>query len=172
MELIGGIFLCLIGVFGAVGVARGYGRDLGVTIVLLFTLAITELFEERFPQQLNQFLAWSGIPVMSQTSAKTMIFCGLLILMVFIAYQSEFLAFGVRGKSTTYSLGAGLLNWYLCAGSLWYYLAMAGWPWLNLDTRSAGEFYRLTIKLLPPHVFRWEYLLVLAVFLLIMRVVK
>ncbi|MCX6031647.1 MAG: hypothetical protein NT169_20385 [Chloroflexi bacterium] len=172
MEFIGGIFLAMIAVFGVVGIVRGLGRELGVTIMLLIALSITEIIEELLPQQFNRLLTWVGIPVLAQNDTKTAIFCSILILMIFIAYQSEILTFSSKGKSNIYGLGAGLLNGYLFAGSLWYYLDKTGWPWLHVNALRIPEYYRLAVRYLPPHVFRWEYPIVLVVVLLIMRVRK
>ena len=38
------LFLVVIGLFGAIGVVRGYQRELGVTTMLLLTLFVIEFF--------------------------------------------------------------------------------------------------------------------------------
>jgi hypothetical protein len=165
-------FLAMFIIFGAVGVVRGYARELGVTTMLLIALFLLEIIDERYIAVFNQVLTWAGVPATAQSEAKTAIFCGFLILIAFISYQGETLTFPGRGTSNPISLGTGLINGYFFAGSLWYYLDKAGWPWLRVDTQHFTDFYRLVVKLLPPAIFRWEYLIALAVFMLIMRVWK
>jgi hypothetical protein len=166
------VFLTMFIIFGVVGVVRGYARELGVTTMLLIALFVLEIIDERYINLFNQVLARVGVPATSQSEVKTAIFCGFLILIAFISYQGETLTFPGKGKSNPFSLGTGLWNGYLFAGSLWYYMDKAGWPWLRVDTQHFTDFYRLVVKLLPPAIFRWEYLIALAVFMLIMRIWK
>ncbi len=165
------VFLAMFIIFGVIGVVRGYARELGVTTMLLIALFVTEIIDERFATQFYSLLGKLDVPAASQNEIKTLIFIVFLILLTFITYQGETLTFPGKGKSNVYSLGAGLLNGYLFAGSLWYYLDKAGWPLFRVQAPFTA-FYDLAVKLLPPAIFRWEYLIALAVFMLIIRVVK
>ena len=165
------VFLAMFIIFGVIGVVRGYARELGVTTMLLIALFVTEIIDERFATQFYSLLGRLDVPATSQNEIKTLIFIVFLILLTFITYQGETLSFPGKGKSNVYGLGAGLLNGYLFAGSLWYYLHKAGWPLFRVQAPFT-DFYDLAVKLLPPAIFRWEYLIALAVFMLIIRVVK
>ena len=165
------VFLTIMIIFGVVGVVRGYARELGVTTMLLLALFILEILDERYISQFYSLLSRLDVPATSQAEVKTLIFVVFLIVITFISYQGETLSFPGKGKSNVYSLGAGLLNGYLFAGSLWYYLDKVGWPQMRV-TDDFTPFYHMAIKVLPPQIFRWEYLIALAVLMLIMRVWK
>jgi hypothetical protein len=106
-----------------------------------------------------------------QATAKGLLFSAFLIVIIFISYHGETLSFPAKGKSHAFSLGSGLLNGYLFAGSVWYYLATAGWPLLEVST-DYSAFYTFAWQLLPPAILGWPYLIGLAVFMLIVRVLK
>ncbi len=166
------VFLTLLVTFGIIGVIRGYGRELGVTTMLLITLFVLEFLSESYVTGLNRVLSiLAGADPARLEDTRSLLYCAILIIIVFISYEGETLSFpGTRGR-IFFDLGSGLLNGYLFAGSLWYYLHVAGWPVLNL-AGPFTRFYELAVKLLPPQVFKWQYLIGLAVFLLIARIWK
>lgn len=166
------VFLTIFVIFGIIGVVRGYGRELGVTTMLFITLFVLEFLDERYPTALMQVIAiFTGPDQEAQIAAKALIYCAALLVITFISYEGETLSFpGKRGK-IIFDLGSGLLNGYLLAGSLWYYLQAANWPIL----RPSGDFtalYRALVRFLPPAVFPWQYLIGLAVIMLIARIWK
>lgn len=115
------VFLTIFLTFGIIGVVRGYHRELGVTTMLLLALFVLELLNEKYQIALNRLL---GIFVNNNpaalTSARSLLFCIILIVIVFISYEGETLSFpGKRGR-IFFDLGSGLLNGYLFAGSLWH----------------------------------------------------
>lgn len=166
------VFIVMIALFGAVGIVRGYARELGITTMLLLALWVLKFVDTEFPEQLNKLLTFlvDGSATM-QITAKALIFCGFLIIIIFISYQGITLSFPGKGKSLVFSLGSGLLNGYLFAGSLWYYLGNADWPFLEVN-QPYSNFYQFAWQILPPKILPWPYLIGLAVFMLIMRVVK
>jgi hypothetical protein len=110
----------------------------------------------------------------SSASTKTvsaLLACGAMLLVAFISYQGETLTFPGKGSNWFFSLGTGLLNGYLLAGSIWYYLNAAGWPGGLIHTPYT-QFYQTIVKLLPPAVLPWQLLIFLVVFMMIMRVLK
>ncbi len=166
------IFLTVFVIFGIIGVVRGYGKELGVTTMLFITLFVLEFLDERYQTQVTRLLGvFAGPDQEAQIAAKGLLYCGALLVVTFISYEGETLSFpGKRGK-VIFDLGTGLLNGYLFAGSLWYYLQAANWPIL----RPTGEFtalYRTLVRFLPPAVFPWQYLIGLAVIMLIVRIWK
>lgn len=166
------VFLTMIIIFGIIGVTRGYGRELGVTTMLLLTLFVLEFISESYPAALNRLLGtFAGTDPARQAAARGLLYCVILIVVTFISYEGETLSFpGKRGR-IFFDLGSGLLNGYLFAGSLWYYLHVANWPLLNLKDEFTS-FYNTAVKLLPPNVFNWKYLVGLAVIMLIARIWK
>lgn len=166
------IFLTILIIFGIIGVIRGYGRELGVTTMLLLTLFVLEFLNESYPAVLNRVLQiFAGTDPARLAAVRGLLYCAILIVVTFISYEGETLSFpGKRGR-IFFDLGSGLLNGYLFAGSLWYYLHIADWPLLN-PARPFTQFYDLAVKLLPPQVFEWKYLVGLAVIMLIARIWK
>ncbi len=166
------IFLTILIIFCVIGIIRGYNRELGVTTMLLLTLFVLEFLSETFPGLLNQVVGIvAGADPARQAAARGLLYCVILIIITFVSYEGETLSFpGKRGR-ILFDLGSGLLNGYLFAGSLWYYLHAAGWPLLN-PAKPFTDFYNLAVKLLPPQVFAWQYLVGLAVIMLIARIWK
>jgi uncharacterized membrane protein required for colicin V production len=163
-------FLVLLLVFALVGVVRGHARELGVTTMLLIALFVLEFFSERYQPFLNHVL---GIVVDPEAvdPLQAWLYVFVLVLIAFISYQGQTLTFPGGGKKLFFDLGVGLLNGYLLAGSIWYYLHRAGWPGLPICP-PYSEFYQAVVQLLPPAVFGWPYFIGLAVILLIARVWK
>lgn len=166
------LFLVLMAVFGVVGVVRGYAQELGVTTMLLLALFILQFIGTEVAKPFDSLLAFVAGPGTAEIgTVRAFVFSGFLILIAFISYQGQTLSFPGRGESVALSLTSGLLNGYLFAGSLWYYLGSANWPYLNVNT-NFSDFYKFAWNLLPPKILPWPYLIGLAVFMLIMRVWK
>lgn len=166
------VFLTLFVIFGIIGVIRGYGRELGVTTILLLALFVLEFLSESYPAPLNRVLQiFAGADPARVADARALLYCAILIIVTFMSFEGETLSFPGKRGHLFFDLGSGLLNGYLFAGSLWYYLDTAGWPLLKL-TEPFTQFYQLAVKLLPPAVFKWQYLVGLAVILLLARIWK
>ncbi len=168
------VFLTVWAVFGLIGVARGIWRELGATTMLLITLMAVQLLTQtgapgyKYWMTLMTFLA--GEPAAVQVISNSIVTIFTLV-MTFISYEGETLTFPGKGSNWFFSLGTGLLNGYLFAGSIWYYLDKAGWPG-RLIRPPFTEFYSTMLELLPPAVLPWWLLVVLVVFMMIMRVIK
>lgn len=166
------VFLILIGLFGAIGVVRGWQRELGVTTMLLITLFVIEfVFTTSVGQRVESFFAGAGVSQEQMVVAESMIAVGLLLLVAFISYQGQSLVYPGSGKNSFLSLLIGLLNGYLFAGSIWYYLARADWPLADI-VPDFSQFYDFFVQILPPAIFGWQFFILLAVAMLILRVVK
>jgi hypothetical protein len=165
-------FLVLLVVFGAIGLVRGYPRELGVTTMLLIALFVLVFMQTYASQYLQKFLEFvAGADPAKQKNVQAFMFCGFLIVIAFISYQGETLTFPDKGPNSFISLGTGVLNGYLFAGSLWYYLACANWPLLDVQPPYTKVYYALS-TILPPAIFKWQYLIALVVLMLILRVWK
>ena len=163
-------FLVLLGVWAIVGVVRGYPRELGVTTMLLIGLFVIELLNERYQAEVENVLnILTGDPAIGATRAW--IYVIALLVLAFISYQGQTLAFPGKGGRTFFDIGTGFLNGYLLWGSIWYYLQQAGWPGLPIAPPFT-VVYQAMVRLLPPAVFSWPYFIGLAVILLIARVWK
>lgn len=166
------VFFGLVVIFGLTGMSNGYKRELGVTVALMLTLCLLELTEANFSTQFNSVLNFAvpSAPLYREV-VRGFFYCLVLMLVVFLAYQGDFLRFPGSEHSTVLSLGSGLLNGYLLAGSIWYYLAQAGWPYLPW-VGSFSQLYRAAWQVLPPNILTWPLLFVFAIGMLLTRLVK
>ncbi|MEJ5198236.1 MAG: hypothetical protein WHX53_04880 [Anaerolineae bacterium] len=168
------VFLTVWVVFGLIGVARGIWRELGATTMLLITLMVVQLLTQagapgyKYWMMVMTFLAGEQAAVQVISNSIATIFT---LVITFISYEGETLTFPGKGTNWFFSLGTGLLNGYLFAGSIWYYLDKAGWPG-GLIKPPFTEFYSTMLELLPPAVLPWWLLVILVVFMMIMRVIK
>ena len=97
--------------------------------------------------------------------------CAVLLIVTFISYQGFGLVYPGSGRNNFLSLLIGLLNGYLFAGSIWWYLQNAGWP-LAKVTEPFTSVYEFLVQLLPPEIFGWQFFILVAVAMLIFRVIK
>jgi hypothetical protein len=161
-------FLIVIGIFIAIAFVRGYSKELGVTIMLLIALFVLEFLNERYQAAVDAAL---GLAAGQDTVLRPWLFVLFLLVITFISYQGNTLAFPGSGSKPFFNFGVGLLNGWLFAGSIWYYLQQAGWPGLPV-VPVYSAVYDALVRLLPPAVFSWPYFIGLAVILLIARVWK
>ena len=166
------LFLVVIGLFGAIGVVRGYQRELGVTTMLLLALFIIEFFmATTLGDRVTGVLSNAGV---SETQIDTIVdltACVVLLIVTFISYQGLGLVYPGSGRNNFLSLLIGLLNGYLLAGSIWWYLQNAGWPFARV-TEPFTSAYDFLVQLLPPEIFGWQFFILVAVAMLIIRVIR
>jgi hypothetical protein len=165
-------FVIIVIIFCVVGLVRGHNREFGVTIALLLLLFFIEFTEAMAPKELRAVVAYiAGTNPVTQQNILALIWSGLLVVLVLVAYQVEIMKFHGTNLGAGVGLGAGLLNGYLFAGSLWFFLGRADWPYLNVAA-NYSELYRVAWRLLPPNVLAWPYLLALAIVMVILRAWK
>ncbi|MCX7670674.1 MAG: hypothetical protein N2439_11455, partial [Anaerolineae bacterium] len=122
------VFITVWVVFGLIGVARGIWRELGATTMLLITLMVVQLLTQpgapgyKYWMTLMAIVASDPAAVQVTSNLIAMLFT---LAMTFISYEGETLTFPGKGTNWFFSLGAGLLNGYLFAGSIWSYLDKA-----------------------------------------------
>jgi hypothetical protein len=165
-------FFVMLGIWALIGVIRGYHKELGVTTMLLIALFVLLFITDQLSTQWQSFLAFvAGPDPVRQASLQAMLFCGFLTVIVFISYQGLTLVFPGTGGSSFVGMLTGMLNGYLYAGSLWFYLACANWPISNIRPPYSSLYYAIS-AILPPAIFKWPYLIGLVVLLLIIRIWK
>lgn len=164
------VFLILLGVWGIIGLVRGYPKELGVTVILCAVLFVLELLDERYQAQLN-----SAVGMVTNAAAanatRTWIYVVVLIVAGFISYQGQTLSFPGGSGRGFLNWVSGLLNGYLLVGSIWYYLNAANWPGLPI-IETYTPLYNAMVRLMPPAIFSWPYFIALVVILLIARVIR
>jgi uncharacterized membrane protein required for colicin V production len=178
--------------FGAIGLVRGFLKELGVTTAILVAIyIISELLEKRDITDKMMGRAIEAVPGTSDILAaddprsallRCMLYLLIMLVMVFISYHGETLTFSGTppkgGTGTLYNLMVGLLNGYLVAGTIWYYLDKYDYPTRLLglyqgELTSRAEFLRrlLLFNLIPAN-FLEPILLFSIFFLIIMRVAR
>jgi hypothetical protein len=174
MTPVGVVFLVVMLLFGIIGIVRGVAKELGVTTMLLAALMVLQLTVTMFASQIASFL--NQVFGVNPANVPTVLaIFSALVLMVgtFISYEGMTLVFPIKSTSWFLGLGIGLINGYLFAGSMWYYLQKAGWPLMNSLIKPVDSSVNKTlIELMPPAIFDWKVLLLMVVFLLILRVWK
>lgn len=153
-----------------VGLARGYDKELGNSIVLMITIAVFGFFEASYEERLTA-AAGSVLGVQNNSLFLFGFYSLIFIGIVFSSYNGVTFNYGgkpARGLSgNVISLGVGLFNGYLIAGTLWYYANKFGYPLMDLGGPSSGGM----LEFLPPVVFPSPiYWVVPAAVLLVLRV--
>ncbi len=169
IEVLWGI---VIAIFVLISIARGYHKELGSTVVILVALAALKLLDSSLSAAIKFVF-----PGDTQKLASMILFQVIFIAIVFAGYSGETLIFKGqprRGSSALFfNIVFGLLNGILVAGTLWYYLAINGYPLpKNLfDASQLSKFANDAIQYLPPKL-PTQSLVALLIFLLILRVRK
>lgn len=191
MEPIEVLWIVLFLMFGAIGLVRGFLKELGVTTTTFVAIyVISEVLEGRGVMDGLLGRAGEVVPAFATLTAEDprrslvrfIIYLLLMVFMVFISYHGETLKFGgspPKGLAgALLSLMVGLLNGYLIVGTLWYYLDRLNYPTrlLGLYQGELSPLARalrslLLFNLLPENL-REPVLLFFIIFLIIARVIR
>jgi hypothetical protein len=157
--------------FGIIGLVRGVWKELGVTVMLFIALLFLQMLVGPLSSYWKTLLGYFTSDATQQQIITDMISIAVLLIVAFISYQGEVLTYPGKGDNWFFSLGVGLLNGWLLAGSVWYYFHQAGWPG-GLVNPPFSPYYNTMVKLLPPAVLPWQVLALLIVFMMVLRVLK
>ena len=146
------VFWMYVILFALIGGMRGWAKEILVSFSVILALAFTALLERYIPfirdvlvPQKNSVLFWM----------RTII----LILLVFFGYQtvniSRISAKLTREKIEHIILGTviGAINGYLIAGTIWFYMADAGYPFDGIVSPPADNIANVVSAMLhymPP----------------------
>ena len=175
------LWISLALIFGIIGVVRGFLKELGVTLVLVVTLFGLTRFRDYTPRILEFINTTLKLPAVSQWINRDpvwLLFYSFAVLgAVFIAYQGYVITYpgenpkGIQG--VLLALMVGLINGYLVAGSLWFYMKEYEAPVRALYLLQ-GQYTSVAQKMLqvlPPDLLS-QYLPFLIVFMIILLVIK
>jgi hypothetical protein len=165
------VFVAVWMLFGVIGLVRGVWKELGVTVMLFIALLFLQVVAGPLSTYWVAFLGIFSSDPTTQKVISSMIAVGIMLIVAFISYQGEVLTYPGKGDNWFFSLGTGLLNGWLLAGSVWYYFDKAGWPG-GFVNPPFSQYYNTMVKLLPPAVLPWQVLILLVVFMMILRVLK
>ena len=165
------VFIAVWLLFRFIGLVRGIWKELGVTVMLFIGLLFLQVVAGPFAKYWATFIGIFSSDPTTQKVISNMIAVAVMLIVAFISYQGEVLTYPGKGDNWFFSLGIGLLNGWLLAGSIWYYFDKAGWPGGFVNS-PFSQYYTTMVKLLPPAVLSWQALVLLVVFMMILRVLK
>jgi hypothetical protein len=173
------IFISIGLMITLIGLARGYAKELGSTLIILVAIFILTFFKTQFDSVFSTLgesvlgITDEGGQALLTSSIYSIIFAGI----VFSSYAGRTFSFGGTPapppQGTLISLGIGLLNGYLVAGTLWYYQHAYGYPIGRIVTFESEltSTAQTLVEYLPPLLFdNPVYWIVPVAVLLIIRV--
>ena len=158
----------IFAVFVFLGAIRGFLKELGLTTVMIVWLfGMDQIIPrlEDFIRQPGTFLERIGVTEATRNIPLSLLFLVITLVVVYIAYQGETLAFegsapkGLQG--VLLSLVIGAINGYLVVGALWwilnrydYALLRAQGAFVNFSATSvlspSADQIVNQLRLLPP----------------------
>jgi len=153
-------FGVIVFIFMIIGIVRGFLRELGVTLALMFLLFFLSRFQPSIDKGVAKALDVGSRLVggQSRNVLEAWLYVFVIGAAAFISYEGETLAFGGTpphgGQGTVLGAIAGLLNGYLIAGSLWFYLDKFNYPLAFLGF-SRDKLSAVALELIPflPNTF-------------------
>ena len=149
------MFWLFVVLFGIIGAMRGWAKELLVAFSMILALAFTRLLENYVPfikSMVTENQAGEGIFWMRMI---------IVIVLVFFGYQTvalpRFASKAAREKLQDILLGFvfGAFNGYLIAGTMWFYIDQAGYPFTYIlppDSSALGQAARELIPFLAPRL--------------------
>ena len=172
------IFITIGLVITLIGLARGYVKELGSTLIILVAIFILTFFEDQLTGVLTAVgTAFGGGDNDGNELLLSTVYSIIFVVIVFGAYSGRTLNFqgtpAPPPQGTLISLLIGLLNGYLIAGTLWYYQHVFNYPIGQVVTfeNTFTDTAQTLIEYLPPTLFdNPVYWIVPVAVLLIIRV--
>lgn len=148
------IFYMFLILFAVIGAMRGWAKEILVTFSVILSLFMINVLE-RFVPPVAAIFASAGPPTAFWVRAI------IVILLSFFGYQTPNIrslagARFARERIQDVLLGfiLGGFNGYLVIGTLWYYLAITGYPFEVITPPQQGQpFFQASqqlLTLLPP----------------------
>ena len=146
------VFWMYVILFAIIGAMRGWAKEILVSFSVIVALTFIALLEHYVPF-IRDVLLPQQSPVLFWL--RTII----LIMLVFFGYQTpniqRFSAKMNREKLEHAILGfvIGGINGYLIAGTIWFYMADAKYPFTNIVSTPTGDFLKIAdsmLRYMPP----------------------
>ena len=159
MGPIEGVYLAIAAIFGFIGMVRGYSRELGNTIVIMYVIAAMGFLDDQVLNSLFERIGGSIFGIDAMTLNQFLFVCYMLVFVtvVFVTYQGKTFDFGGQPAKGCLGIGlslaVGLVNGYLVAGTLWYYADKFEYPFslFQMPLTAAGS---TMVNYLPQNVFQ------------------
>ncbi len=177
-------FGAIVLIFALIGLARGFLRELGVTTVLMFLLFFLSRFEPQLDKGMVRIMGANLLPAGDKDLWQCVLFVFVIAAAAFVSYQGETLSFGGQaprgGQAVLLGLVTGLLNGYLIAGSIWFYMHKFGYPiaFMGFSGATLSGFAQGLVDYLPltflgqPVLLGQSLLLYLSGLLIMARVIR
>lgn len=142
-----------------IGVARGYSKELGSTMIILVAIFLLMFVEERLNPILltvRDFL-WTN-DVVPETLFLSLVYQIFFVSAIFAGYSGRTINFGGQEvappQRTLLNLLIGGLNGYLIAGTLWYYQHAYGYPFRRwgLGVQPLTFTEQIWVDLIPQYL--------------------
>ena len=167
--------------FVGIAMARGYHRELGATSIMLVGLIFLSLLTDvlHLDELLRALLQSPPPDDMSARDSANMIlmltYQLIFLSITFAGYSGRVLAWEgtpLKGMARAgLNVVVGLINGWLVAGTLWYYMDRFEYPVSETIVRlPLTPFAQEAVKYLPPAVLSFTSLIIILVVLLIVRV--
>lgn len=153
------LYLMIGAVIMLIGIARGYVKEMGATLIILVAVFILTFFQDTISGAIT-----TGLQAVFENPGQEQIdrvlatsFTLMFTAVVFAGYVGRTLDF--PGKMAPQPAGffisllVGVINGYLIAGTLWYYQDAYGYPWFDPFIDEFSEVAERMIELLPPALF-------------------
>jgi len=177
------VFALIVGIWGLIGLVRGFSKEAGATLAIVIAMESLNLMGTRLIDGING-LAKLGARGQAQTvliqnegTTRFWFYVGVFVFITLIGYQGETLGLsGSIGRIKESVLGVliGLINGYLVAGNLWYFLdtyAKYNVPGLGIQAPSAQVAAQM-VHFLPYNLLREPMLMGLLLLFLVLRIAK
>jgi lysylphosphatidylglycerol synthetase-like protein (DUF2156 family) len=146
------VFWMYVILFAIIGGMRGWAKEILVSFSVILALAFIALLEHYVP-----FVRDVLLPQKSPT--LFWLRTSILIMLVFFGYQTvnyqRFAAKVTREKLEHAILGIviGAINGYLIAGTIWFYMSDAKYPFANIISAPTGTIAKIAdnmLRYMPP----------------------
>ena len=160
MGLIEVYFGSIASIITLIGLAQGYARELGRTMIIFVAIFLLLYVEDKLNPILNSVwrLVFSAEDQGAQQFFLSNFYLVIFIITIFAGYAGRVITFS--GQQWPMPQGAilsclvGAINGYLISGSLWYYQHIYGYPLATLgwiDTNLSPIAVEL-VRYLPQNV--------------------
>jgi lysylphosphatidylglycerol synthetase-like protein (DUF2156 family) len=148
------VFWMYLILFAIIGGMRGWAKEILVSFSVILALAFTALLEHYIPFIRDVLLPQNSVVLFW---LRTII----LIMLVFFGYQTvnyqRFAGKLTREKLEHAILGIviGAINGYLIAGTVWFYMADAKYPFTNTVSAPNGTIATIAqnmLRYMPPNL--------------------
>lgn len=169
------VFWMFVFLFGVIGWLRGWAKELLVAFSVIVALTINFLLRTYAPilktlPETNTTLFWIRVIIVF-----TMVYFGYQTVISIARLQAG--SRRERLQDALFGIFLGAINGYLVAGTVWYYLDRAGYPFPNAIQTPTGDLatkIAAMMAYMPPHLLGeptiYFALVIVLVFILVVYV--